>query len=358
VDVRKWTVCLGLFVLVGCGEGESGPPDKVADLLGDAQSGGAEAGTSENAPVEDPNGGVACRGRAEAHYLRGEFVKAYAEFSRALELAPDAQTYYNRGAVLSAQGMHAEALLDYSEALRRDPNHAAAHFNRGVAYGQLGRTAEAIEDLNEAIRLTPTDARAYLFRGTLLLSGDELDRAHADFTRAIALDPKCSEAYTNRGHVACLKQQYDAALRDLDEAIRLAPQSALAYNHRGNAYSKKWRQQRAPRYLLRAGADGHVELAKKALKDFDAAIRLDPQDAQAFNNRGAVYAELGDHPQAIADFSTAITLQPAFASAHLNRGHSYHEIGDSANARANYQEAIRLNTSAAERVPLPYRGQK
>ena len=355
--MRKWTVCLGLVLLAGCAEGESGPTDKVAGLVGEGLPGG-EAAAPDNALAEDPNGAVACRGRGEAYYLRGELDKAHAEFTRALEIAPDAQTYYNRGVVQSARGLHAEAVLDYNEALRRDAKHAEAHFNRGVAYGQLGRTADAIEDLNEAIRLVPTDAKAYLFRGTLLLSGNELDRAHADFTQALALDPKCSEAYTNRGHVACLKQQYDAALRDLDEAIRLAPQNALAYNHRGNTYSKKWLALRAPRYLLRTGADGHVELARKALKDFDEAVRLDPQDAQAYNNRGAVYAELGDYPQAIADFSSAIALQPSFVPAYLNRGHSYHEIGDATNARANYHEAIRLNLSAADRVPLPYRGHK
>jgi tetratricopeptide (TPR) repeat protein len=354
--VRKWTVSLGLLLLVGCAEGEPDPAEKVSDLVTDALPGGDPVAAADHALAENPNNADAYRQRAEGYYQRGDMDKALADFTKAIELAPDARTHYNRGVIYGAKGFPAEACLDYNEAIRRDPKLADARFNRGVARGQLGRTAEAIDDLTEAIRLAPADAKAYLFRGTLLLSSDQLDRAHADFTRAIELDPKSTEAYTNRGYVACLKQQYDAALRDLDEAIRLAPDNALAYNHRGSAYSKKWQQQRPPRYLLRSGGDGHVELAKQALKDFEESIRLDPQDPHAYNNRGAVYAELGDHPQAIADFSTAIELQPAFAPAYRNRGNSYLETGDTASARADYHEAMRLDPSAAERVPAPYRG--
>src|SRR5262249_40154009 len=144
----------------------------------------------------------------------------------------------------------------------------------------------------------------------------------------LELEPKNAEALTNRGYVSCLRGRYDEALRDLNDAIRLTPANALAHNHRGTVYSRQWRQERAPKYLLRAGGSGHLHLAKKAIKDFDEAIRLDPQNVEAFNNRGAVYAELGDHPQAIADFSTALALQPTFAPAYRNRGNSYLETGD------------------------------
>lgn len=356
LTVRKWTLCLGLLVLVGCGEGETGPADKLADLVADSLGGSADpVAEADRLLAENPNNEEAYRMRAETYCQRGELDRALADFSRAIELRPDAKTYYNRGCVYSARGQHADAANDYGEAIRRDPRCAEAYFNRGVARGQLGSTPDAIRDLTEAIHLAPTDAKAYLLRGTLHLHGSDLDLALADFNKALELEPKNAEALTNRGYVACLRGRYDEALRDLDEAIRVAPQSALAYNHRGTVYSRQWRQGRAPKYLLRAGGPGHVELAKKALKDFDEAIRLEPQNAQAFNNRGAVYAELGDHPQALADFSTAIALEPTFAPAYRNRGNSYLETGDTDRARADYREALRLDPKSADRIPPQYR---
>ena len=46
-------------------------------------------------------------------------------------------------------------------------------------------------------------------------------------------------AYCNRGHGLTEKRELDAALSDLDEAVRLAPDYACAYNNRGRVYRFK-----------------------------------------------------------------------------------------------------------------------
>ncbi|MDA9968356.1 tetratricopeptide repeat protein [Salibacteraceae bacterium] len=59
---------------------------------------------------------------------------------------------------------------------------------------------------------------------------------------------------------------------------------------------------------------------KSAIADFTTAIRLDPDDASAYYNRGLAYDDLGEYKSAIADYTTAIRLDPDFASAYYNRG--------------------------------------
>ena len=51
-----------------------------------------------------------------------------------------------------------------------------------------------------------------------------------------------------------------------------------------------------------------------ALKDFTAAISLDPNSARAFANRGAVLFAEREFDGAIADFDQAIKLDPANAT--------------------------------------------
>jgi Flp pilus assembly protein TadD len=70
---------------------------------------------------------------------------------------------------------------------------------------------------------------------------------------------------------------------DFDEAIRLKPDDAVAYNNRGAARRDK------------GDLDG-------ALKDLDEAIRLKPDDAATYNNRGIVRREKGDLDGAEIDF--------------------------------------------------------
>jgi lipoprotein NlpI len=69
------------------------------------------------------------------------------------------------------------------------------------------------------------------------------------------------------------------------------------------------------------GAAGRVGY-ERAIQDFDEAIRLDPKNKTAFNNRGYVYAAKGQYRRAIQDYDEAIKLDPKLAIAFLNRGHA------------------------------------
>ena len=115
----------------------------------------------------------------------------------------------------------------------------------------------------------------------------------------------------------------DEKLRSYSEAIRLKPDYAGAFNNRGAARSDK----------------GDLE---GALKDYNEAIRLKPDYAGAFNNRGAARYGKGDLEGALKDFNEAIRLKPDLADAFNNRGAAREAKGDLEGALKDYNEAIRL----------------
>jgi tetratricopeptide (TPR) repeat protein len=51
-----------------------------------------------------------------------------------------------------------------------------------------------------------------------------------------------------------------------------------------------------------------------------SAKGIAPQDAKAYNNRGFAKSKLGDQKGAITDFDTAIKIDPQYAEAYFYRG--------------------------------------
>ena len=112
------------------------------------------------------------------------------------------------------------------------------------------------------------------------------DGAEAEGQRKVDADRKRKE-----GVEAGKAGDFGKALANLNEAIRLNPDSAVAYYDRGLTYSKI----------------GDID---QGIANYDDAIRLDPNYVVAFTNRGILYRRKGDMDQAIADFSEAIRLNP------------------------------------------------
>jgi tetratricopeptide (TPR) repeat protein len=84
---------------------------------------------------------------------------------------------------------------------------------------------------------------------------------------------------------------YAAGKGDYDKAIRLKPDYADAYNDRSGAYSGKGEYNRA-------------------IQDFDQAIRLEPDDDSAYVGRASAYADQGEYDRAVQGFDQAIRLDP------------------------------------------------
>jgi len=103
---------------------------------------------------------------------------------------------------------------------------------------------------------------------------------------------------------------------------------------------KTLRPDRVKALIARAGAYDRNDQIDRAIGDYDTALRFDPTLSDIFNARGELWRRKGDRPRALADFGAAIKLNPQ------------HEA-----ARANYkslaQELERLGAQMAIKKPGP-----
>jgi predicted O-linked N-acetylglucosamine transferase (SPINDLY family) len=81
-----------------------------------------------------------------------------------------------------------------------------------------------------------------------------------------------------------------------------------------------------------------------ALESCNTAIRLKPDDADAYSNRGNVLKELKQFDAALESYDKAIELKPDFANAHYNLGHTLFEAKKFEAAVASYEKAFSLKS--------------
>ncbi|GLC41189.1 hypothetical protein PLESTB_001528700 [Pleodorina starrii] len=134
----------------------------------------------------------------------GEFAKAEVIFSRILAEDPSlASVWSNLGNVHMSQGRAKQALDDYTRAVQLAPEAPVPYLNRAIALEELGLQLER--------------------EGRPAEAGDRWQEALADCDSAIARDAKEFAAWFNKGNVELRLRDYDAALRCFSTAADLAP---------------------------------------------------------------------------------------------------------------------------------------
>jgi len=113
------------------------------------------------------------------------------------------------------------------------------------------------------------------------------------------------------------------AIADYNQAINIKPDYADAYYNRGIA--KK-----------------NLGDYQGAIADYNQAIKIKPDYADAYNNRGLAKYELGDYQGEIADYNQAINIKPDYADAYYNRGLAKDDLEDKQGAIADYNQAAQL----------------
>jgi tetratricopeptide (TPR) repeat protein len=75
---------------------------------------------------------------------------------------------------------------------------------------------------------------------------------------------------------------------------------------------------------------------------------MDPEDANAYNNRGIASANKGQYVTAIANFTRALKRNPVYAEAYFNRGHVYIAIGQLGRGVSDFSKAVEIKQGFAE----------
>jgi tetratricopeptide (TPR) repeat protein len=228
--------------------------------------------TAEN-PVARVNLGVALE---EA----GRTNDALVQYREALRIDPNRPAVHNNIAnVLSGLGKPEEALAHYGEALRLKPNAPLAHLNLGTTLVELGRHDEGMRHYAKAARLAPDDPRAPYLLGKGLLKRGQTAEAIAQLREALRRHPSDVRALVLLAKV--LASDANADVRDGREAVAAAERAtdltggeqphvldvlAMAYAEAGRFEEAQRAAQRAVELLAQGGWQAEATAIRQRLE--------------------------------------------------------------------------------------------
>jgi tetratricopeptide (TPR) repeat protein len=233
--------------------------------------------------------------------------------------------YLRRAADYAKDRKYADAIKDYTAALRLGPDNAVARRERGYSYFLEGKRDDAINDLTEATRLDPNDALAFRRLGLAYSAKQKFDEAIKACTEAIRLAPQDPEALADRAAVYNQMKIPDTAkaIADCNKALQLFERCGPAFRELGVAHRHKKQYQKAYEYCWQA-TYLHDNLAfreagiaavlggeyETAVKELTRAIKLFPNDAQAYWWLAKAYEGQRKHKEAKQSYEQARKLDP------------------------------------------------
>ena len=191
-----------------------------------------------------------------------------------------------------------------------------------IAKRDLGN---ALTNAKVAVSFAPYYPGVYLLRGNVYYRQGKHNLALCDYSHALRLSRKgffASFVYYNRAKIYFNKANYRRALHNYNKALALNPEDAQAYNNRGLIY-----------YIMKKYSC--------AQKDFRRAIGIDHLP-RFYNNRAESYLAVKKFDLALRDYTYSLKSAYRNFFTYYNRANFYYHQNEFSKALSDYNQAIKI----------------
>jgi tetratricopeptide (TPR) repeat protein len=320
----------------------------------------------------DPDNTDAWQGRALVYLERGESEKAIADLEKLVEKE------VNNPAAIGALAEALTNLKKYDEAIKYSskvielaPRITLGYSLRARAHILKNDLKSALADLTEALKVDPNDLPSLLMRSRLNAAEGNDDEARADVEKALRISPDLPQAILMRSMLAAQQEKYGEAIADIQSLLQTDPTNVeyrlqLATYMVGDKRPRKAidvltsiieemgeelneEQKETKSDALRARGDALLSVGKHAdaIKDYEEALKLTPDDTGVLNNLAWVLATSPEDGLRNAERSIELGTK-ACELTKYERPHILSTLASGYAEKGDWENAIKWSSKAVE----------
>lgn len=216
-----------------------------------------------------------------------------------------------------------------------------------------------IQALADELRAYPIAYAWLCFEQGLVFSADmDYLAAVRCFDKAITLKPNFHEAFYNKGVLLELLGRYEEAILAYDQSLKIKPDKSIAL------VSKELLMERKSHYDIikpdlyrpffeestshnspyeKLNSLDYLDSHKSIIAAYDAALSVESDKYEVWDNKGYALATQGHFDEAIACFDKATAINPQYTNAIYNKAYAVSKLGNLDEALVLLKKAIALD---------------
>lgn len=267
---------------------------------------------------------------ASLYFQRGDMLDhmqmdslALIDYKKAISLDSNRAEYYSAVGDMLFENHDLDGSVQWIEkALQLNPDDRKAHLKLAKVFLYIEEYNMALKEINNVLRQDVYDPEGYYLKGMVYKSLKDSSKSISSFLTAIQVEPEYRDAMVQLG-IMYAAQSNPLALQYYDNAYTLDTTNVFPLYARGVFYQDKGDYELAKQeYVNTIMKDrfyknsyynlGYIfmqqDSTQKALRQYDILTKLDPQDPEAYFNRGLAYEAMGKKEEAIIDYKQALVF--------------------------------------------------
>jgi Flp pilus assembly protein TadD len=290
---------------------------------------------------------------------------AYADtIQKSLVSRSPAEEALQRGLASAEQGDTASAEAAFRESIRLDPKEAEAYVGMADLAAKRGDAASTEKYLRQALTLEPENGAVQRSWGRYLLGVRRFAEAEATLEAAAdSGDAASSLARQDLGNLYLIQNRPSDAVEAFREALTVRPDDAGLHRALGTALAVAGRTSEAEAELGKAAELQPQDLShryalgllyletrrpSRAVEVFSGLLSARPEDPALLLARGDAHSVSGDSARALTDYQAAARLQSDNAETHFRTGLALLSLGRRPEAQQAFLATIRTNDKHAD----------
>ncbi|NNE35756.1 MAG: tetratricopeptide repeat protein [Rhodothermales bacterium] len=271
-------------------------------------------------------------------FRQKKYQDALGFYRQEAQMHAAARPWHGMGGTYWTLGLADSARWAYERAIEADASYAPGYSSLSDWYESNGSFTEALAYAKDAYDRAPGVTDYQLKLGALQFRVGDFEEAIAILTPLVEQEPWNHTAEFTLGQALQRMGKTDEAVLHLQRAEQLREMQATIDRLRRTAREQSGNFQAQLAY---ADALRSARRTNEAIREYEVALSLRPNNLALRNNIATLYLESGDVERAFIGFNSVLERDSTYSDAWLNMALHYGRLGDRQRYTVAFQNAVR-----------------